>query len=45
MAGSLDIPSTTTISRTVISEGFDREIDDWRRFVRTAGFGRHAGGP
>jgi hypothetical protein len=27
----------------VISEGFEREIDDWRRLVRTAGFGRHVG--
>jgi len=45
MAGSHDIPSTTTISRTVIPEGLEREIDDWRRLVRTAGFGRHAGGP
>jgi hypothetical protein len=44
MAGSHDIPSTSTISRTVISEGFEREIDDGRRLVRTAGFGRYAGG-
>jgi len=28
----------------VISEGFEREIDDGRRLVRTAGFGRYAGG-
>ena len=44
MAGSHDIPSTSTISRAVIPEGFEREIDDLRRLVRTAGFGRHAGG-
>ena len=28
MAGSHDIPSTSTISRAVIPEGFEREIDD-----------------
>ena len=44
MAGSHDIPSTTTISRTVIFEGFEREIDDLERLVRTAEFRRHAGG-
>jgi hypothetical protein len=28
MVGSHDIPSTTAISRAVILEGFEREIDD-----------------
>jgi hypothetical protein len=43
MAGSHNVPSTSTISRAVIPEGFEREIDDLRRLVRTAGFGRHVG--